>query len=172
MIVHCVFSPLGAFALSLQCRALPTEAAVVVPWAVWLGSPILQGLAFAVVQVWHQVRRLCSFFAFFTAQFRSVSVGCVSFALADVADQAWDSSLMTRMIIWLVGSGASHHMVPDQDLLHNFVPFDTQPRINTAKAGQFSFAIWVWRCSPTASNVSRGTQDCSAWGLVRPWSFQ
>ena len=102
MIVHCVFSPLGAFALSLQCRALPTEAAVVVPWAVWLGSPILQGLAFAVVQVWHQVRRLCSFFAFFTAQFRSVSVGCVSFALADVADQAWDSSLMTRMIIWLL----------------------------------------------------------------------
>ena len=45
------------------------------------------------------------------------------------------------MIIWLVDSGASHHMVPDRDLLHNFVPFATKPRINTAKAGQYSYAI-------------------------------
>ena len=44
------------------------------------------------------------------------------------------------MIVWLVDSGASHHMVPDQDLLHNFVPFDTKPSINTAKAGQYSYA--------------------------------
>ena len=45
------------------------------------------------------------------------------------------------MIVWLVNSGASHHMVPDQDLLHNFVLFATKPHISTAKAGQFSYAI-------------------------------
>ena len=44
------------------------------------------------------------------------------------------------MIIWFVDSGVLHHMVLDQDLLHNFVPFDTKPCINTAKAGQYSYA--------------------------------
>ena len=95
-------------------------------------------LAFAAVRI-----RRCNWFpsAFVTAQFRSASVGCVHFPLATVADPAWDGSLITRMVVWLVDSGASHHMVPDQDLLHNFVPFITKPCINTAKAGQYSYAI-------------------------------
>ena len=93
-------------------------------------------LVFAAVQIRRWVP-----FSFVTAQFRSASVGCVYFALAAVADPAWDGSLITRMIVWLVDSGASHHMVPDHDLLHNFVHFITRPRINTAKAGQYSYAI-------------------------------
>ena len=69
---------------------------------------------------------------------------CVYFALAVVADPAWDGSLITRMVAWLVDSGALHHMVPDQDLLHNFVPFVTKPHINTAKAGQGDFLVAMW----------------------------
>ena len=34
----------------------------------------------------------------------------------------------------------TNDMVPDQDLLHNFVPFDTKPHINTDKAGQYVYA--------------------------------
>ena len=64
-------------------------------------------------------------------------MGCVLFALAAVADPAWDGSLVTMMIVWLVDSGASHHMVPNQDLLHDGVPFDIKPCINTVKAGQY-----------------------------------
>ena len=73
----------GATALSPGCSAVLSATDVMVSWAACFGSPLLrmQLLALAVVLsllVFAAVqtqRRFSS--AFFTAQFRSASVGCV-----------------------------------------------------------------------------------------------
>ena len=116
-----------------------SSASGLLPWADWFGYPLLHLLAFvafllvvfcAAARLWRWVSS-----GVLATQFCSASVGCVHFALASGVDPSWDGALITRMIVWLVDSGALHHMVPDRDLLHNFVPFATKPQIGTAKAG-------------------------------------
>ena len=127
---------LGASALSPGCPDVLSVTDAVVPWAAWFGYPPLQLLVFVVVLSllgFAAVQLHCWFCSgCFAAQLCSASVGCMHFALAAAADPSWDGSLITRMIVWLVDSGALHHMVPDWDLLHNFVPFATKPCTKTA----------------------------------------
>ena len=128
-------------AFSPGCSVVFPSAGESLPWADWFGYPLLHLLAlvvFLLVLVYAAAR----FWRWISlAQLCSASVGCVHFALAAVTDPSWDGSLITRMIVWLVDSGASRQMIPDRDLLHNFVPFATKPQIGTAKAGQYSYAI-------------------------------
>ena len=134
-----------ADASSSGCSAVFSPASGLLLWADWFGHPLLHLLAGVVVLLlgcWAATR----FWRWVSSGVMvppvcSVAVGCAHFALASVLDPSWDGSFITRMIVWLVDSGASHHMVPDRDLLHNFVPFATKPRIGTAKAGQYSYAI-------------------------------
>ena len=137
--------PQGASVFSPGWSDVFSAASGLVPWTDWFTYPLLHRLALVValfllvsaavcLQHWVSSR-------VFATQLCSVSISCVQFSLAAAADLSWDGSLITRMIVWLVDSGALHHMVPDWDLLHNFVLFATKPCISTAKAGQFSYTI-------------------------------
>ena len=132
-------------AFSPSCSSMFSSASGLLPWTDWFSYPLLHLLALVVVlfvlvyaaaHFWRWILPRAS-----AAQLCFASVSCVHFALAAATDLSWDGSLITRMIVWLVDSGASHHMVPNQDLLHNFVLFATKPWIGTAKAGQYSYAI-------------------------------
>ena len=129
----------GAHASSPGCSAVFSSAGGLLLWADWFDHPLLHLLALVAVLL----LGCCAAARFWrwVSSGMVVAADCVHFALASVADPSWDGSFITRMIVWLVDSGASHHMVPDRDLLHNFVPFATKPRIGTAKAGQYSYAI-------------------------------
>ena len=113
----------GARASSPDCSAVFSSASELLSWADWFDHPLLHLLASVAVlllgccvaaRFWRWVSSRTV-----VAPFCSVAVGCAHFALASVVDPSWDGSFITRMIVWLVDSGASHHMVPDRDLLHN-----------------------------------------------------
>ena len=137
--------PHGAHASSPGCSAVFSSAGGLLSWADWFGHPLLHLLALVVVlllgccaaaRFWRWVSSGVWF-----PQSALWLLGVHTLLWHLLLDPSWDGSFITRMIVWLVDSGASHHMVPDRDLLHNFVPFATKPRIGTAKAGQYSYAI-------------------------------
>ena len=118
-------------AFSPSCSVVSSSASALLMWLDWFSYSLLHLLALVAV-LFVLVHAVAHFWRWdssgvFAAQLCSMSVGCVHFALAATADPSWDGSLITRMIVWLVDSGALHHMVPDQDLLHNFVLFATKP---------------------------------------------
>ena len=67
---------------------------------------------------------------------------CRESRLVPVAHAVANGNACTTVVVRVhKHSGTSHHVVPDRDLSHKFVPFATKPRINTAKAGQYSYDI-------------------------------
>ena len=130
----------GASAPWYQCPALSTGVAAAVPLVSSLSYLLLQilplvGVLSLVALAFTCVQWLRTLLVSLAAKF-SVLVGCEFFAPVATEDPAWRGARITRMMTWLVGSGASHHIVlhivPDQDLLQIFVLFTIKPRINTA----------------------------------------
>ena len=114
-------------ALSPGCSVVFPLASGLLPWTDWFNYPLLHLLALVVVLLVLGCAAAHFWRWILLTQFCFASVSCMHFALAATADLSWDGSLITRMTVWLIGSGALHHMVPDQDLLHNFVLFATKP---------------------------------------------